>query len=80
MRWLLGLGIVALAAASMYFVMDVKLEYALICMLGMFALTNAWRAKTFKDQGMERESKLMKWVSLGLGGAFVVLGVIAIIL
>ena len=42
-------------------------------MMALFTLTNAMRSKSFRDQGMERESKWMRWLSLFFGAAFIVL-------
>jgi hypothetical protein len=45
-------------------------------MVGLFALTNGLRSKTFHDQGLVRESNWMKWVSLFFALAFIVLIII----
>ena len=75
-KWLFGIGIGAAIIASVYFVIQLNLNMAVLSMIGLFTLTNAMRAKAFHDQGMERESKWMRWVSMFFGAAFIVLLVI----
>lgn len=49
---------------------------AVLSMVALFTLTNGMRAKTFHDQGMVRESKWMRWLSLLFGAGFIVLLII----
>ncbi|WP_218628048.1 hypothetical protein [Sporosarcina sp. E16_8] len=72
-KWLFGIGIVAAAIASVYFIIKLDLNNAVLAMVALFSLTNGARAKTFREQGMARESKWMLWMSLFFGFAFVVL-------
>ena len=78
-KWVLGIGIGVTVLASFYYVLQLNLGMAMLSMVGLFALTNAMRAKTFHDQGMERQSKWMRWVSLFFGLVFFVLAVINIV-
>lgn len=78
-KWLLGIGIGIMVLASFYYVVQLNLSMAMLSMVGLFALTNAMRAKTFHDQGMERQSKWMRGVSLFFGLVFFVLAVINIV-
>ena len=71
-----GIGIVIAIIASFYFVVQLNLNMAVLSMVGLFALTNGLRSKTFQDQGLVRESKWMKWVSLFFVFAFIVLIII----
>lgn len=71
-KWLFGIGIGTAIIASIYFVIQLNLNMAVLSMVGLFTLTNAMRAKTFHDQGMERESRWMRWVSILFGVGFVV--------
>ena len=50
-KWLFGIGIVAAALASVYFVIKVDLGNAVLSMVALFSLTNGARAKSFRDQG-----------------------------
>jgi len=72
-KWLFGIGIVAAALASVYFIIKLDLNNSVLSMVALFSLTNGARAKSFREQGMVRESKWMLWMSIFFGGAFVVL-------
>ena len=58
-KWIFGIGIVAAALASVYFIIKLDLNNAVMSMVALFALTNGARAKSFREQGMVRESKWM---------------------
>ena len=75
-KWLFGIGIGIAIIASLYFVIQLNLNMAVLSMVALFALTNGFRSKTFHDQGLVRESKWMKWVSLFFVLAFIVLIII----
>ncbi|MBE1555151.1 hypothetical protein [Sporosarcina limicola] len=75
-KWLFGIGIVASAIASTYFIIQLDLNYAVLSMMALFSLTNGARAISFRSQGMERESKWMLWMSIFFGIAFIVLLII----
>ena len=75
-KWMFGIGIGIAIIASFYFVVQLNLNMAVLSMVGMFALTNGLRSKTFHDQGLVRESKWMRWVSLFFVLAFIVLIII----
>lgn len=74
----MGLAVVAAACCALYFIIQLNLNFAILSMLILFTLTNASRAINFKDQGLYRESRWMKWLSVFFGIAAVV--VLAIIL
>lgn len=63
-KWLFGIGIVAAALASVYFIIKLDLNNAVLSMVALFSLTNGARAKSFREQGMVRESKWMLWMSI----------------
>ena len=75
-KWLFGIGIVIAIICSFYFVVQAQSKYGGTSMVGLFALTNGLRSKTFHDQGLVRESKWMKWVALFFALAFIVLIII----
>lgn len=75
----LGIGIVVMILSSFYYVIQLNLNMAMLSMVGLFMLTNAMRAKAFHDQGMEKQSKWMRWVTLFFGLVFFVLAVIIMI-
>ncbi|WP_153732286.1 hypothetical protein [Sporosarcina obsidiansis] len=63
-KWVMGLAIAVSAAVSLYFIVQLNLEFAILSMLVMFTLTNASRAVMYKNQGLARESKWMLWMSM----------------
>ncbi|MCZ2260402.1 hypothetical protein [Sporosarcina sp. G11-34] len=71
-KWIFGIGIVAAVIASLYYIVKLNLSYSVLSMMALFALTNGARSRTFHEQGMERESKWMLWMSLFFGIGFVV--------
>ena len=50
-KWLFGIGIVAAALASVYFVIKLDLNNAILSMMALFSLTNGARAKSFRRAG-----------------------------
>lgn len=72
-KWLFGIGIVAAAVASLFFIIKLEFNYAVLAMVALFSMTNGARARSFRNQGMERESKWMRWMSMFFGVAFIVL-------
>ena len=77
-KWVFGIGIVVAVIASIYYVIKLDLNNAVLSMLALFSLTNGARSLSFRDQGMTRESKWMLWMSLFFGTAFIV-GLVVII-
>ena len=63
-KWLFRIGIAVAALASFYFIIKLNMTFAVIAMTALFAMTNGSRAKSFKGQGMARESKWMLWLSM----------------
>ena len=59
-----GLLIAAVSIAAIVFIIKGNMNFAVLFMTAMFALTNGFRAVTFKEKGFERESKWMKWMSI----------------
>jgi threonine/homoserine/homoserine lactone efflux protein len=72
-KWLFGIGIIVAAIASLYFIIKLDFNYAVLAMVALLSMTNGVRAKSFRDQGMERESKWMRWMSILFGASFIVL-------
>ena len=70
-KWLFGIGIVVAVIASIYYIVKLDLNYAVLSMMALFSLTNAARAKSLHDQGKKRESKWMLCMSIFFGLAFV---------
>lgn len=68
--------IILIAIVTLYFVIKGKFDIAILAMMALFTLTNASRASSFKEQGYERESKWMRYLSILFAGAFVVVFII----
>jgi amino acid transporter len=64
--------IVLLGIVTLFFVVRGKLDFAILTMMALFTLTNASRAKSFKEQGFERESRWMRYLSILFAISFVV--------
>ncbi|WOV83964.1 hypothetical protein PGH26_13990 [Sporosarcina jeotgali] len=62
-KWIYGISIVLAGAFSLYFIVKLDLQNALIGMIALFALTNSARARQFKSQGMIREARWMQGLS-----------------
>ena len=75
-KWLFIVGIAIAIIASFYYVIQLNINMAVLSMVALFTLTNGMRAKSFKDQGMVREAKWMRWVSFFFAIAFVVVLII----
>lgn len=80
MNWLFGIGIAVSAGAAIYFIIKLNLNLTVLSMMALFSLTNAARAVSFKNQGMLRESKWMKWLSIFFGIAFIVFLIIVLVI
>ena len=69
-----GLLIAAVSIAAIVFIIKGNMNLAVLFMTAMFALTNGFRAVSFKEKGFEREAKWMKWMSILFSvGCFVIL-------
>ncbi|MCM3638328.1 hypothetical protein M3152_11525 [Sporosarcina luteola] len=66
------IGIVVLLVVTLFFVVRGNLDFAILTMMALFTLTNASRAKSFKEQGHERESRWMRYLSILFALSFVV--------
>ena len=79
-KWLFGIGIVTAAIVSLYFIIKLDLNHAMIALAAMFALTNGGRARSFKEQGMERESRWMLWMSIFFVVACIILFIVNVLM
>ena len=75
-NWIAGLLIAAVSLAAIFFIIKGNLNLAVLFMTALFALSNGFRAISFKEKGFEREAKWMKWMSIFFSATFVVLLVI----
>lgn len=65
------ISIILLVVVTLFFVVRGLLDYAILTMMALFTLTNASRAKSFKEQGHDRESKWMRYLSIFFAVSFV---------
>lgn len=70
-KWISGIAIVLAAFATLYFVVKSNMNYAVLAMMALFTMTNGVRAKSFREQGFERQSKWMAGLSIFFGISFV---------
>ncbi len=78
-KWLFIVGIAVAVIASFYYVIQLDLGMAVLSMVALFALTNAMRAKSFHAQGMVREARWMRMLSIFFGIAFIVLFIVTVV-
>jgi hypothetical protein len=76
-NWLAGLLLSAVSIAALVFIIKWNLYVSVLFMTALFALTNGFRALSFKEKGFEREAKWMTGMSIFFAVAFVIiLGII----
>ena len=78
-KWLFGIGIAIGIAASSYSIIQNNMNMVILSLISVFTLTNALRAQAFRERGMIREAKLMRWLSALFALAFVVFLIISIV-
>lgn len=71
-KLLQGIGIAVLSIASLVFVIMGDLEIAVLFMTVLFVLTNSFRYRQMKAQGMDREAKWMFGMAVIFGILFFV--------
>jgi len=76
-NWVAGLLLTAVSIAALVFIIKGDLYVAVLFMTALFALTNGFRAISFKEKGFVKESKWMKGMSIFFSVAFIIiLGII----
>lgn len=76
-NWLAGLLLSAVSIAALVFIIKGNLYVSVLFMTALFALTNGFRALSFKEKGFEREAKWMTGMAIFFAVAFVIiLGII----
>ncbi|CEG24002.1 hypothetical protein BN1080_03020 [Planococcus massiliensis] len=74
-KWIQGIAMAALSVAALVFLIMGNLEITVLFMTLLFVLTNSFRYRQMKAQGMDREAKWMR----GMAIIFAVLFVIVLI-
>ena len=76
-NWIAGLLLSAVSIAALVFIIKGNLYVSVLFMTALFALTNGFRALSFKEKGFEREAKWMTGMAIFFAVAFVIiLGII----
>lgn len=76
-NWVAGLLLTAVSIAALVFIIKGDLYIAVLFMTALFALTNGFRAISFKEKGFVKEAKWMKGMSIFFSVAFIIiLGII----
>lgn len=77
-KWVSSILVAFFSIAAIVFVVKGNFDFAVLAMTVMFALSNGFRAKSFKEQGYTKEAKWMQYMSIFFSIASVV--VLAVIL
>lgn len=77
-KWISPILVAFFSIAAIVFVVNGHFDVAVLAMTVMFALSNGFRAKSFKEQGYIKEAKWMKYMAVFFCIASVV--VLAVIL
>lgn len=78
-NWIAGILMAAVSIAALIFVVKGNLNLAVLFMTALFALSNGFRAISFKEKGFLREAKWMKGMSIFFIAAFVVILILIIL-
>jgi len=72
-NWIAGVLIAIASILALLFVIRGNLNMSVLFMTVLFALTNGFRAVSFKEKGFVREAKWMKGMSIFFSLAFLVM-------
>ncbi|SES28859.1 hypothetical protein [Psychrobacillus sp. OK032] len=63
-KWIFGVLIVGFAITALVFIVQGNLNLAVLFMTVIFALSNGYRAISFKEKGYVREAKWMRTMAI----------------
>lgn len=63
-NWIFGLLIAAVGISALVFIIKGNINMAVLFMTAIFALSNGFRAISFKEKGFVKEAKWMKGMSI----------------
>lgn len=63
-NWIFGLLIAAVSISALVFIIKGNINMAVLFMTAIFALSNGFRAISFKEKGFIKEAKWMKGMSI----------------
>ncbi|MGE7674724.1 hypothetical protein ACQKMV_14250 [Lysinibacillus sp. NPDC094403] len=75
-KWLSSILVAILSIAAIVFIIMGNFNFAVLAMTIMFAVSNGFRAKSFKEQGYVKESKWMKYMAIFFAIASIVVLII----
>jgi len=76
-KWISSILVAFFSIVAIVFVVKGNFDFAVLAMTVMFALSNGFRAKSFKEQGYIKEAKWMKYMAVFFSiASIVVLAVI----
>ena len=71
-NWVFGLLITAVSISALVFIIQGNINMAVLFMTAIFALSNGFRAMSFKEKGFVKEAKWMKGMSILFAVLFLV--------
>lgn len=75
-KWLSSILVALFSIAAIVFIIMGNFNFAVLAMTIMFALSNGFRAKSFKEQGYMKEAKWMKYMSIFFSSATIIVIII----
>jgi hypothetical protein len=63
-NWIFGLLIAAVSISALVFIIKGNINMAVLFMTAIFALSNGFRAISFKEKGFVKEAKWMRGMSI----------------
>ncbi|MFB7156626.1 hypothetical protein [Lysinibacillus sp. NPDC056232] len=63
-KWLSSILVAIFSVAAIVFIIMGNFNFAVFAMTIMFAVSNGFRAKSFKEQGYIKEAKWMKYMAI----------------
>lgn len=75
-KWLSSILVAIFSIAAIVFIIIGNFNFAVFAMTIMFAVSNGFRAKSFKEQGYIKEAKWMKYMAVFFSIASIVVFII----
>ncbi|QPQ34080.1 MULTISPECIES: hypothetical protein [unclassified Lysinibacillus] len=75
-KWISSILVAVFSIAAIVFIILGNFNFAVLAMTIMFAMSNGFRAKNFKEQGYIKEAKWMKYMSIFFSIASIVVLII----
>ncbi|MGE7692336.1 hypothetical protein ACQKMI_24550 [Lysinibacillus sp. NPDC097214] len=75
-KWLSSILVAIFSIAAIAFIIMGNFNFAVFAMTIMFAVSNGFRAKSFKEQGYIKEAKWMKYMAIFFSIASIVVFII----